>query len=102
MLHFPTNGFLTRGDRQRRRSVSRKRHPSRLVVTVSLDGDEHVNDEISGIKGGFERQIETFKALREIRGIRAVLGMTLSRFNAGTFRETFEAVQREIRRSAAR
>ena len=95
MLHFPTNGFLTREIVASAERLA-KASSIKTVVTVSLDGDEHANDEIRGIKGGYERQIETFKALREIRGIRAVLGMTLSRFNAGTFRETFEAVRREI------
>ena len=40
-----------------------------MIVTVSVDGDEQTNDEIRGIKGGFRRQIETFKALRRIPGI---------------------------------
>lgn len=95
VLHFPTNGFLTREIVATAERLARASSIT-TIVTVSLDGDEHANDEIRGVKGGFERQIETFRALREIRGIRAVLGMTLSRFNAGTFRETFEATRREI------
>ena len=63
---------------------------------MSLDGDERQNDEIRGIKGGFKRQIATFKALRRIRGIRVMFGMTLSRYTAGTYRATFDACQREI------
>jgi radical SAM protein with 4Fe4S-binding SPASM domain len=96
VLHFPTNGFLTD------RIVSTvARLPGRtsasIIVTVSLDGDEALNDEIRGIKGGFRRQIATFKALRRIAGVRAVLGMTLSAHNAGKFAETFDACRREIR-----
>ena len=73
LLHFPTNGFLT--DRIVG-SVERiaGRGPLMTVVTVSLDGDEATNDDVRGIKGGFRRQIETFKALRRIPGITAVLG----------------------------
>jgi MoaA/NifB/PqqE/SkfB family radical SAM enzyme len=94
VLHFPTNGFLT--DKivhvvNRVAAVS----PVELVVTVSLDGDEAVNDEIRGIKGGFRRQIETFKALDAIDRVRVVFGMTLSQFNAGRFKETFDACARE-------
>jgi radical SAM protein with 4Fe4S-binding SPASM domain len=94
LLHFPTNGFLT--DRIVG-SVERiaGRGPLMTVVTVSLDGDEATNDEVRGIKGGFRRQIETFKALRRIPGITAVLGMTLSAYNVGKFAETFEACARE-------
>ena len=97
ILHFPTNGFLT--DRivsTAKRLASRtSRSSARIIVTVSLDGDESLNDHIRGIKGGFRRQIETFKALRRIPGIQAVLGMTLSQHNVGKFTETFEACRKE-------
>jgi radical SAM protein with 4Fe4S-binding SPASM domain len=94
ILHFPTNGFLT--DRIVK-SVARiaGRGPARTIVTVSLDGDRQLNDEIRGIKGGFKRQIETFNALRRIAGIDVVFGVTLSSFNAGRFAETFAACARE-------
>jgi radical SAM protein with 4Fe4S-binding SPASM domain len=61
------------------------------VITVSLDGDEQLNDEVRGIKGGFQRQIATFNALRRMPGISAALGVTLSRHNVGSFARTFEA-----------
>lgn len=94
-LHFPTNGFLT--DRIVR-SVERiaGRGPASTIVTVSLDGDEKTNDEIRGIKGGFRRQIETFKALRRLPGVSVVLGVTLSSYNTGRFARTFEACAREV------
>jgi MoaA/NifB/PqqE/SkfB family radical SAM enzyme len=68
ILHFPTNGFQT--DRIVR-SVERiaGRGPAHTIVTVSVDGDESLNDEIRGVKGGFHRQMETFRALRRIHGI---------------------------------
>jgi radical SAM protein with 4Fe4S-binding SPASM domain len=94
ILHFPTNGFLT--DRIVA-AVERiaGRGPARTVVTVSLDGDEALNDEIRGVKGGFKRQIATFKALRRIPGITAVFGVTLSTYNLGQFERTFAACARE-------
>src|SRR5205085_1800568 len=94
ILHFPTNGFLT--DRIVS-SVERiaGRGAAQTIVTVSLDGDEATNDEIRGIKGGFRRQIETFKALRRIPGITTVFGVTVSSYNLGQFTRTFEACARE-------
>ncbi|MGH9372311.1 MAG: radical SAM protein, partial [Vicinamibacterales bacterium] len=94
ILHFPTNGFQT--DRIVA-SVERlaRRGSARTIVTVSLDGDEALNDEIRGIRGGFRRQIETFKALRRIPGIVTALGMTLSTYNLGRFDQTFDACARE-------
>jgi len=92
VLHFPTNGFLTDRITAAARRLAR-RGPT-LVATVSVDGDEALNDELRGIKGGFERQMATFRGLREIPGVRAVLGMTLSAANAGAFDRTFEACSR--------
>lgn len=90
VLHFPTNGFLT--DRILHTATRlAKTCRAAVVITVSLDGNEALNDDIRGVKGGFRRQIETFAALRRIRGIKTVLGMTLSSLNAGHFAETLEA-----------
>ena len=90
LLHFPTNGFLT--DRivpVVERLAARRAVP--IVVTVSLDGHEALNDEIRGMKGGYQRQIATFNALKRISGVRPVFGLTLSRHNVGHTREAFEA-----------
>jgi MoaA/NifB/PqqE/SkfB family radical SAM enzyme len=95
VLHFPTNGFLTGAIVGAAERLARER-AIMTIITVSLDGDEQMNDLVRGIKGGFRRQIETFRALRRIAGIRTVLGMTISRYNAGAYRHTFAACQREI------
>jgi len=94
ILHFPTNGFQT--DRIVR-SVERiaGRGPAHTIVTVSVDGDEALNDEIRGIKGGFRRQMETFRALRRLPGIETAIGMTLSTHNLGQFERTFAACAHE-------
>ena len=94
ILHFPTNGFQT--DRIVA-SVERmaSRGPAHKIVTVSVDGDEALNDDIRGIKGGFQRQMETFKALRRIPGIVTALGMTLSTHNLGQVDRTFAACAQE-------
>jgi len=95
VLHFPTNGFQTDRIVDSARRIA-GRGPAKIVVTVSLDGDEQTNDEIRGIKGGFRRQIETFKALRQIPGLQTVFGVTLSAYNLGRFNETFAACAREV------
>ena len=94
ILHFPTNGFLT--DRIVR--VSERlaaRGGPQVIVTVSIDGDQELNDAIRGIRGGYRQQIDTFNALRKIRGIRPVFGMTLSAYNVGRFEETLRACERD-------
>jgi MoaA/NifB/PqqE/SkfB family radical SAM enzyme len=93
LLHFPTNGFLT--DRIVR-SVERiaGRGPARTIITVSVDGDEALNDDVRGVAGGFVRQMETFAALKRIDGVTAFLGMTLSSHNLGQFERTLDACAR--------
>ena len=94
-LHFPTNGFQTD---KIVRCVERlaRRRATRLIVTVSVDGDQALNDSIRGINGGFQRQLRTFKALRQISGVRATLGMTISQHNTGHYQRTFRACKQIV------
>jgi MoaA/NifB/PqqE/SkfB family radical SAM enzyme len=94
LLHFPTNGFLTDTIVRVCERIAAHGGPQ-IIVTVSVDGDEQLNNTIRGIRGGYRRQIETFNALRRIPGIRPVLGMTLSALNVGRFEDTFRACQRD-------
>jgi radical SAM protein with 4Fe4S-binding SPASM domain len=94
ILHFPTNGFQTNRIVTSVERIAR-RGPPKTVVTVSVDGDEALNDDLRGIKGGFRCQMETFNALRRIPGIVTAFGMTLSAGNLGRFAQTFEACARE-------
>lgn len=92
VLHFPTNGYLTeRIVTSTQRLASSNSFP--IVVTVSLDGPEKLNDTARGVAGGYRRQIETFRRLRCLDGVKAVLGLTLSSLNAGFLRETLAAVE---------
>jgi radical SAM protein with 4Fe4S-binding SPASM domain len=94
IFHFATNGFLT--DRivaATSRLASRTR--ARVIVTVSVDGDQRLNDEVRGIRGGFARQLATLRALRRVPGVEAVVGMTLSKHNVDRIDETFCACRRE-------
>ncbi len=94
LLHFATNGYLP----DRIVSVTERLMKSlagraRVIVTVSVDGDEPLNDEIRGMPGGFRRQIATFKALRRIPGVEVAFGMTLSRYNVRSVERTLLACQ---------
>lgn len=95
LLHFPTNGYLTDKIVEHTREIARM-GAEKLIITVSTDGDEMTNDRIRGIEGGWRRQIETFRRLREIPGVEVVLGMTLSAANVDHFPEAFAAAKREI------
>jgi MoaA/NifB/PqqE/SkfB family radical SAM enzyme len=95
LLHFPTNGYLTDQLVAYTREIARMR-PPKLIITVSTDGDEATNDKIRGVDGGWRRQIETFRRLREIPGVHVVLGMTLSAGNVDHYPTAFAAAQAAI------
>lgn len=95
LLHFPTNGYLTDRIVAATREIVKMR-PEKLIITVSTDGDEAMNDFVRGVEGGWRRQIETFRRLREIPGVEVVLGMTLSAPNVDHFPRAFAAARAEI------
>ncbi len=72
----------------------------RVAITVSLDGYKELHDMIRGIPGNYEKAIDMFKRLKELRksygNLYFVFGYTLSKLNMGKFEETFQAVKREI------
>ena len=93
LLHFPTNGYLTDKIVNDVKEIRKLGSSYRIVITVSTDGDEELNDEIRGIKGAWRRQIETFIRLREIKNVETVIGMTLSQFNFDKFESTFRSIK---------
>ncbi len=94
MLHFPTNGYLTDRIVSGVEEIIEAGAP-KFVVTVSMDGDEKLNDHIRGKEGGWRRQIETYKRLHAIRNVEVVLGMTLSSLNASEYENAFAAAKAE-------
>jgi len=95
LVHFPTNGYYTQKTVEGVKEIM-KMKPPKMIITVSLDGDEEMNDAIRGKKGGWKRQIDTFRQLKEIKGVEVVFGMTLSKHNAGHYKQTFDAVKKVI------
>jgi MoaA/NifB/PqqE/SkfB family radical SAM enzyme len=97
LLNFPTTGWF--GDRTValvRRALGRK--PGRLMVTVSIDGPKALHEELRGLPGSWDRAIDTFRRLREIRqsNFQSVVGMTLMSKNARAVDETVAAIQTAI------
>jgi MoaA/NifB/PqqE/SkfB family radical SAM enzyme len=100
MLTLPTNSLCDHNlvDRKLREILSLG--IPRIAVTVSLDGYRELHDKIRGIPGNYDKAIDTFKRLmqlrKEFKNLYFVFGYTLSKFNKGEFQKTFEAVRAEI------
>lgn len=94
LLHFPTNGYMTDRIVSGVKEIIKMR-PPKFVVTISMDGDETVNDYVRGKEGGWKKQIETYKQLHAMKGVEVVLGMTLSSLNANEYDKAFAAAKAE-------
>ena len=69
----------------------------RTIIGVSLDGYKELHEKIRGVKGSFERAIETFLLLknlsRESKNFRTYFGYTISPWNVGNFLKTYFEVK---------
>ncbi len=72
----------------------------RLSITVSLDGYRELHDQIRGIPGNYNRAIEVYKALSELKkqypNLHRAFGYTISKYNEGKFEDTYQGVRKDI------
>lgn len=98
-LNFATNGLMPKVIPEKVKEIL-KLPVSRIVIGVSMDGPEEINDVIRGIPGDWKKGMETYRALRELaashKNFRTYLGYTISPFNQGEFFNFHDAVKREI------
>jgi len=95
LLHFPTNGLLP--DRILDTVTKISLYDSiKAVITVSLDGPKDLHDKIRGVKGGWDKAIETFKELHKISWLNVYLGITLSKYNFNKLFQTYEEVKEKL------
>lgn len=67
ILNIPTNGLLTRRITEKVEEIVRTCPKMELVINLSLDGVGEEHDEIRGVKGNFERSVQTWKNLKELK-----------------------------------
>lgn len=93
-LHFPTNG-LCNGTRETIEEI-RQRFQGNLVITVSIDGPEEVNDEIRGSAGAFQKSVGLLKSFLEdpLPNTSAYAGMTVVDRNRDRVADTVSAIQK--------
>ncbi|MGC8652066.1 MAG: radical SAM protein [Candidatus Micrarchaeia archaeon] len=72
----------------------------KLAITVSLDGYRELHDKIRGVPGNYDKAIDMYKRLAELKktykNLYFVFGYTLSNLNEGQFQKTYEAVKSDI------
>lgn len=91
-IHFPTNGLNPRKIEQVATAINNL-GSFKLVITVSIDGPQEINDKLRGVKGNFKRSVETYKRLKKIKGVDTYFGMTLFQSNYQYLDQTFEELK---------
>jgi MoaA/NifB/PqqE/SkfB family radical SAM enzyme len=94
ILHFPTNGYLTEKIINIVKKICQYRKNIILVITVSMDGPEKINNEIRGNENAWARSLDTFIGLKKL-GLKFVyLGYTISKYNSGSLEDMLLAVRK--------
>lgn len=98
LLNFPTNGYQPETIVPAVKEILRTTGFPKIMVTVSLDGPSDLHDRIRNTPGAWDRAVETYAGLREMRSRRfqVYFGMTLQDLNSGAFEETVRAVRQRI------
>jgi len=69
IILFPTNGLLTDVIKEKIEEILDYCRKSTIVVKLSLEGLEDLHDSIRGMKGSFQKTIQTYRALRALLDI---------------------------------
>lgn len=68
LVHIPSNGLLTDTIENRVKEILKVISPKTfLTIKLSLDGIGDAHDEVRGVKGNFEKLVETYSRLDNIR-----------------------------------
>jgi len=92
-VHISTNGQLTDRIVDVTRQIRKKDKDLKFVYSISIDGPPSLHDEIRGVKGAWDKAIETFKRLKDMEFVRPQLDFTLSAHNMDKFSDTFAALK---------
>ena len=93
-IHFASNGTMTNKIMEVVKSALKyKNKKARLLFTLSIDGSPQLHDGIRGVKGSWNRCLETFSLLKEIKSVKPRIGITLSNYNFDRFSDIFKSLK---------
>lgn len=99
LITTPTNGHLPDLIYENVKKVLRF-FKKNYVITVSLDGPKVIHEKIRGIKGSWDKSVETYRKLKELekehKNFKVFFGYTISPSNVGFFEKTLEEVKKMI------
>lgn len=100
-VNFTSNGLNPQRLKQMAESIV-KLNFGKVVINISLDGPPEVNDKVRGVDGSFKSAMESFLLLKNVKGLKTKLALTLYPQNVDLIEETYQSAQRfypELQRS---
>ena len=102
VIHTPTNGLSPEVIEKKTRDILEimRKHDSNAPFTIkpSFDATGSKHDSIRGVKGNFEKVLDTVKRLKglqkEFNNLQVGLGTVISKFNLDTIEETADYVKK--------
>jgi MoaA/NifB/PqqE/SkfB family radical SAM enzyme len=98
VITIPTNGLLFDIIPERIRRILEICKKTKVVVNLSLDDIKEKHDFIRGIEGNFDKALNTYQGLKNLRAPNLVLGVhtVISKFNVKRIPEIYDFVMNEL------
>jgi MoaA/NifB/PqqE/SkfB family radical SAM enzyme len=96
IITIPTNALLTSVVPRRVEEIARAANGIELGINVSLDGVGEEHDAIRGVKGNYDRALETYQALRALSSPNLTLSIhtVVSRLNVQRLPQIYDELSR--------
>lgn len=95
-IQIPTNGFFTDRIVQITGKIVEEFSDRTFVISISFDGIGEQHDHIRGMKGLFDKTVETYKLLQQIENshpnFNLSVNLTFSYFNQDTIADTYNYI----------
>jgi MoaA/NifB/PqqE/SkfB family radical SAM enzyme len=92
IINIPTNGILSDVIIKRVSTIAQHNQRTKIIVNISLDDIGSKHDEIRGVKGNFDKALQTFNGLKHLNHPNLAVGIhtVISRFNVEHFSDIVE------------
>ncbi|MGC8567886.1 MAG: radical SAM protein [Candidatus Micrarchaeia archaeon] len=98
VLTIPTNSLCNHAYVENKLKNILELDIPRVFITLSLDGYRELHDKIRGVPGNYDKVIDMYKILQELKkshkNLSFIFGYTISRLNEGQLDETIKQTQK--------
>lgn len=99
-LTIPTNGLLPDRIAEFTEKIIKKIGKTHLMVSLSVDAPPLLNDKIRGVNGSFDKALETYKRLVDLKNnypsLRVHMTTTISKYNYDSLEELIKLIKEKM------